>query len=45
MKKITLSKQQLEYLLVFLARVELKGSEVPIFVEIHNAIHSDMPEE
>jgi hypothetical protein len=41
MKTIKLSKEQQANLNAFLSRVELKGSEVPAFVEIINAINAE----
>lgn len=40
MKSIELSDEQLNNLSVFLQRTELKGKEVPAFVEIVNAINA-----
>lgn len=36
--KIELTKEQINNLKVFLARVDLKGAEVPAFLEIMQAI-------
>lgn len=46
MKEIKLSEQALKNLAAFLARVDLKGVEVPAFEEIAEAIHkAQQPEE
>lgn len=37
--KVNFTQEQLKNLEVFLLRVELKGAEVPAFVEIINAIN------
>ena len=42
MKTIQMSEKQLNNLIAFLNRVELKGSEVPAFVELINIIYPDV---
>lgn len=42
--KIELTEEQKSNLLVFLGRVELKGAEVPAFVDIYNAINESKEE-
>lgn len=43
--KIKLTEQQLNNLCIFLERVELKGNEVPAYVEIRNALSNPIIEE
>lgn len=44
MKTIQLSDTAHKNLLLFLQRVDLKGSEVPAFAECFNAINNPIPE-
>jgi hypothetical protein len=43
--KIELTKEQLNNLKVFLARVDLKGAEVPAFVEIMQVVEKGVAED
>lgn len=43
--KIELTEQQLNNLQVFLQRLDLKGNEVPAFVEIMNALNKPVIDE
>ena len=42
---VQLTKEQLNNLKVFLARVDLKGAEVPAFVEIMQAVEKGVAED